>query len=117
MKQLRKARPTELFENSKISRKQAKKLIENICPSLIKTSQLRNIVRRAVRKTQSKEFVDKLDIILVLSGKLQDLVEQDAAEYPNAEILKRQKAGMIEREIHDTVLTLAIVWKKLLALA
>lgn len=115
MTQSRKVASKKSPARRKISQKQAKKLIEKVCPRLVKTPRLRNIVRRAIRKTKTKEFADKLDAVLVLTDKLQDLVEQATAEYPHAEIHRRQVDGTIAININDTAYLLATAWKKLLA--
>jgi|GEM_PF-4623331 len=114
MKLPRKTALGKTFTLNTISQKQARKMIGEVCPSIIKTPKLRNIVRRAVRKTRTKEFVDQLDAVLVLADTLQDLSQQDTAQNPG--LFNVQQDGSIGREIRATAVCLSLAWKKLLEL-
>ena len=116
MKRAKSVVPKKSIDTNKISKKRAKRLIEKVCPHLIKAPRLRNIVRRAIRKTKTKEFANKLDAVFVLVGTLQDLIEQSTAEYPHPEIRRKQMSGAIAKNISDTSSLLATAWKKLLTL-
>ncbi|OGZ05500.1 MAG: hypothetical protein A2845_05825 [Candidatus Lloydbacteria bacterium RIFCSPHIGHO2_01_FULL_49_22] len=98
------------------TRRQARRWLEKIWPSLIKPKRLRNVVRRAVRKTKSKEFADKLDAVLLFMATVHDLTQQENAMNPSPALLKLQRSGTVTREIKEEFQKLLAAWKELIAI-
>lgn len=98
------------------TRRQARRWLEKIWPSLIKPKRLRNVVRRAVRKTKSKEFADKLDMLLLLMATVHDLTQQEAAMNPSPALLKLQQNGTVTREVKAEFQKLLTAWEELIAI-
>ncbi len=100
------------FDARTLTKRQARALLERACPWLVKPKRLRSIVRRAVRKTRTKEFADKLDVVLVLMDTVHDLTEQESAMNPA--LLKAQRDGTIAKEIRTEFEKLMTAWEELL---
>lgn len=96
------------------TRRQARRRLEKIWPSIIKTARLRNIVRRAIRKQKSKEFTDKLDALMKVVANVHDLTQQEDATNPSAALLKLQRNGTITREIREEIEKLSTAWGELI---
>lgn len=120
MKRVQKFTARELRSGKGVSRKQAKRFLEAVCPSLMRTPRLRTIVRRALRKTEDKKFADQFNAVLVLVSKLPDLVALNTVENPHPsihkEVFQKQADGTYEKEIYDLVLQIVLEWKKSVAL-
>jgi hypothetical protein len=99
---------------SKITRKEARALLEHACPWMVKPKRLRSIVRRIVQKTRSKEFADKLDALLCATHTVHDLGQQLTAINPK--LLEAQRDGSIERERGEALQKLEVAYEELLLL-
>lgn len=100
------------FDAHALTKRQARALLEKACPWLIKPKRLRSIVRRAVRKTQTKEFADKLEAVLSLMDTVHDLTEQESAMNPR--LLAAQRDGTITKKIRTEFRNLMTAWEELL---
>lgn len=98
------------------TRRQARRRLEKIWPSLIKPRRLRNVVRRAVRKTKSKEFADKLDALLLLMATVHDLTQQEDTMNPSPALLKLQRNGTVTQEVKAEFQKLLAAWEELVAI-
>lgn len=102
------------LEAGSLSKRQARALLEKLSPSEFKPKRLRNIVRRAVRRSKTKEFAKKLDTVLEAVHRVHDLGEQMTAMNPR--LFSAQRDGTIAREHSEAVARLVDAWTDLLVL-
>ena len=96
------------------TRRQALAMLERICPHEFKAGRVRNIVRRTLLKSKTKDFVETLDAVLAAVDQVHDIGEQLTAINPRLE--KAQRDGTLVRQHNEAVLHLAHAWGKLIAL-
>lgn len=98
----------------KFTRRQARAFLERVSPWMVKPRRLRNIVRRVVQKSKTKEFADKLDTLLCAVESVHDLGQQLTAMNP--ELFKAQRDGTLEQQRSKAVEKLDIAYEELIML-
>ena len=93
------------------TRRQARALLLQAAPHMVKPGIIRTIMRRSLTK-RTKVFRDKLDVLLVLVDQLYDLDQQEDAMNP--QLLKAQQNGSIKRKFDETARTLTRAWQELM---
>ncbi len=96
------------------TKKQAQAMLEKIYPQQFKARRVRNIVRRTMGKTKTKEFTSQLDAVLSAVERVHDLDDQLFAMNPR--LHKGQRDGTIARERNDAITHLLAVWTELVSL-
>ena len=95
------------------ARRQAIRMLENICPHQFKARRVRNIVHRTVLKSKTKEFTLALDNVLLAVDQVHDLSEQLTAINPHLE--KAQRDGTLARRHNEAIGHLMNSWERLIA--
>lgn len=89
-------------------------MLEHITPHILKPRRLRNIVRRTVRKSKTKEFTDQLDSLLGAVNQIHNLTQQLSAVNPS--LYDGQRSGAIARARNNAIAHLEDTWRGMLAL-
>ena len=97
-----------------MTKRQALAFLERVSPHEFKVRRVRNIVRRTIRKTKSKEFTEALDATLAAVDRVHDLGEQLAAMNPS--LTKSQRDGTLAHEHNKAITHLLDTWVTLIAL-
>ncbi len=101
-------------EAGQMTKRQALAFLERVSPHEFKARRVRNIVRRAITKSKTKEFASALDATLAAVERVHDLEQQMTAMNPS--LSKSQKDGTLVREHNKAITHLMETWGSLTAL-
>jgi hypothetical protein len=99
---------------SGMPKRQARAMLERVCPHQFKARRVRNIVRRTMAKSKTKEFTEKLDALLAAIDSVHDLDQQQTAMNPR--LTEAQRDGSIARKQNEALHHLLLTWEGLTAL-
>lgn len=97
-----------------MSKRQARALLEKICPHEFKARRVRNIVRRTMIKSKTKEFAAQLDALLAAVDHVHDADERLTAMNPK--LVQGQRDGSIAQEKNKAIECLLSRWDELVKL-